>query len=52
MFFGQYSYATQAINTLTYYIKKCKQSFKACERSDKEFCSKFMYAIDTRYQLG
>ena len=51
MFFGWYSYATQAIKTLTSYIKKCKQSFKAREHTDKEFCSKFMYTIDTRYQL-
>ncbi len=51
MFFGQYSYATQAINTLTSYIKKFKQSFKACEHTNKEFCSKFMYAINTCYQL-
>jgi hypothetical protein len=51
MFFGQYSYTMQAINTLTSYIKKCKQSFNACERTDKKFCSKFMYAINTHYQL-
>ena len=51
MFFGQYSYATQAIRSLTSYIEKCKQSFKAREQTEKEFCSKFLYAIDTRYQL-
>jgi hypothetical protein len=51
MFFGWYSYARQAIKTLTSYIKKCKQSFKARERTDKEFCSKFMCVIDTCYQL-
>ncbi len=50
-FFGQYSYAMQAINTLTSYIEKCKQSFKARECTDKEFCSKFMYPINTCYQL-
>jgi hypothetical protein len=51
MFFGRYSYAMQAIDTLNSSIKKCKQSFKARERTNKEFCSKFMYAIITRYQL-
>ncbi len=34
IFFGWYSYTTQAIKTLTSYIKKCKQSFKARERTN------------------
>jgi hypothetical protein len=32
-------------------LEKNKSSFKARERTDPQFCSKFMYAIDTYYQL-
>ena len=50
-FFGQFSMAFQAIAALIKHIKLCKQSFKARERTNKEFCCKFMYAIDIHYQL-
>ncbi len=44
MFFGKYSYAMQ-------YSEKKVLSFKSCECTDIHFCSKFMLAFDTRYQL-
>jgi hypothetical protein len=32
-------------------LKKCKQSLKARELTNKELCSKFMYTINARNQL-
>jgi hypothetical protein len=50
-FFGKYSFGNQAIALLMSYIERCKTSFKARERTDAKFCSKFLYAIDTHFQL-
>jgi hypothetical protein len=51
MFFGQFSWPTESMNSLLQLLGKNKSSFKARERTDTRFCSKFMYAVDTRYQL-
>jgi hypothetical protein len=51
IFFGQFSVAHQAIAALTKQVEKCKSAFKARERADQKFYCKFMYAVDTRFQL-
>jgi hypothetical protein len=51
IFFGQFSVAYQGISALMNHVKRCKSAFKARERSDQKFCCKFMYAVDTRFQL-
>jgi hypothetical protein len=51
MFFGQFSWAAHLMTSLITVLKKSKHSFKAQERTNPHFCSKFMYAIDTRFQL-
>lgn len=51
MFFGQYSWACQAMISLIETLEKNKNSFQARARSDPVFCSKFMYAVDIRYQI-
>ncbi len=51
IFFGKYSFGIQAIASLMTYIERYKTSFKAKERTDAKFCSKFLYAVDIRFQL-
>jgi hypothetical protein len=51
MFFGQFSWAVHLMTSLITALKKNKHSFKTQERTDPHFCSKFMYAIDIRFQL-
>jgi hypothetical protein len=51
IFFGQFSVAHQAITALIKQVEKCKSAFKARERADQKFCCKFMYAVNTRFQL-
>jgi hypothetical protein len=51
IFFGRYSVAHQAITSVIQLVNRSKQSFKAQVRTDTEFCCKFMYAVDTRFQL-
>jgi hypothetical protein len=51
MFFGQFSWASQAMTSLIRLLDRNKHAFKAREQTDPHFCSKFMYAIDTRYQI-
>jgi hypothetical protein len=51
IFFGKYSFGNQAIALLMTYIKRYKTSFKAKEKTDAKLCSKFLYAVDTRFQL-
>ncbi len=51
IFFGKYSFGNQAKALLMTYIERYKTSFKAKERTDAKFCSKFLYAVDTRFQL-
>ncbi len=51
IFFGQFSIAHQAITTLTKQVQKCKSAFKAREQADQKFCCKFMYAVNTHFQL-
>jgi hypothetical protein len=47
IFFGQFSIAHQAITTIIQQVERSQQSLKAQIHTDTEFCSKFMYAIDT-----
>jgi hypothetical protein len=51
IFFSQYSYGTQSIISLSTLIKKNKQAFKAKEQANAKFCSKFLYAVDSLFQL-
>ncbi len=51
MFFGQFIWASQAMTSLIQLLDRNKHGFKAREQSDPHFCSKFMYAINTRYQI-
>ncbi len=51
MFFGQFSWASQAMTSLIQLLDRNKHAFKAREQTDPHFCSKFMYAIDTCYQI-
>ena len=51
IFFGQFSWACQAMILLIETLEKNKNSFQARARSDPHFCSKFMYAVDLRYQI-
>jgi hypothetical protein len=51
MYFRQFSWPKRSMLLLMRSLEKNKSSFKARERTDPQFCSKFMYAIDTRYQL-
>jgi hypothetical protein len=51
IFFGQFSWAMHLMTSLITALEKNKHSFKARERTNPHFCSKFMYAIDTRFQL-
>jgi hypothetical protein len=51
MFFGQFSWACQAMISLIETLEKNKNSFQARARSDPLFCSKFMYAVNLRYQI-
>jgi hypothetical protein len=51
IFFGRYSVAHQAITSVIQLVNRSKQSFKAQVRTDTKFCCKFMYAINTRFQL-
>jgi hypothetical protein len=51
IFFSRYSIPHQAIISIIQLIEQSKQSFKAQVCTDTEFCCKFMYAVDTRFQL-
>ena len=51
MFFGKFSWPSASMQSLLESLEKNKSSFRARERTDTRFCSKFMYAVDTRYQL-
>jgi hypothetical protein len=51
IFFGQFSIAHQAITAIIQQVERLQQSLKAQICMDAEFCSKFMYAVDTRFQL-
>jgi hypothetical protein len=51
IFFGEFSVATSGINALIGAIDKYKHIFKAREAREKEFVSKFLFAVDTRMQL-
>jgi hypothetical protein len=51
IFFGQFSIAHQAVTALTKQVEKCKSAFKARDRADQKFCCKFMYAVNTHFQL-
>jgi hypothetical protein len=51
IFFGQFSVAHQAITALTKQLEKCKSAFKAREQADQKFCCKFVYAVNTCFQL-
>ncbi len=51
IFFGRYSIAHQAITSVIQLVSRSKQSFKAQVRTDTKFCCKFMYTVDTRFQL-
>jgi hypothetical protein len=51
MFFGQFSWASQAMTSLIQLLDRNKNAFKAREQTDPHFCSKFIYAINTRYQI-
>jgi hypothetical protein len=47
----KFSVAHQAITTLIKQVEKCKLAFKAREQADQKFCCKFMYAVNTSFQL-
>jgi hypothetical protein len=51
IYFGQFSWLTQLMLSLLRTLEKNKSSFKASESTNPQFCSKFMYAIDTHCQL-
>ncbi len=51
IFFGRYGIPHQAITSIIQLVEQSKQSFKAQVRTDMEFSCKFMYAVDTRFQL-
>jgi hypothetical protein len=51
IFFDQFSIAHQGITALTKQAEKCKLAFKAREQADQKFCCKFMYAVNTCFQL-
>jgi hypothetical protein len=46
IFFGQFSWAMHLMTSLITALEKNKHSFKARERTNPHFCSKFMYAIN------
>ncbi len=46
MFFRQFSWAVHLMTSLITVLEKNKHSFKAQERTNPHFCSKFMYAIN------
>ncbi len=51
IFFGKYCIPHQAITSIVQLVEQSKQSFKAQVRTDTKFCCKFMYAVDTCFQL-
>ncbi len=51
MFFGQFSWASQAMTSLIQSLDRNKHAFKAREQTDPHFCSKFMYVINVPFQI-
>jgi hypothetical protein len=51
IFLGEYSVGSQCLRSLQAMINCNRSSFKAQERLNKEFTSKFLFAVDSRYQI-
>ena len=51
IFFGTLSVGSQCLRSLQSMIDRHRSSFKAREHLDEEFASKFLLAVDTRFQM-
>ncbi len=49
--FGKLSVGSQCLKALLNMMSHYKSIFKAKERLDKEFPAKFLFAVDTRFQI-
>ena len=51
IFFGDLSVGSQSLRSLQTMVERNRSVFKAREHLDEEFVSKFLLAVDTRYQM-
>jgi hypothetical protein len=51
IYLGELSVGSQSLCSLQTMINRNRSSFKACERLDVEFTSKFLFAVDCHFQI-